>query len=258
MFSNKINCINVAVMKSIKKYTNQSSYSSLSRNVQKSLKFSVFGSLNPSNLVITRSTTILCVRKNGKVVMAGDGQVSQGSSVVKANARKVRRIGDDILVGFAGSTADAMALMERLERKLEEHPGQLFRACVELAKAWRSEKYLRRLEATMIVADANQSLELTGNGDVLEPQPSSGGDILGIGSGGNYAVAAARALIDRPDTEAEEIVRDAMKIASDLCVYTNHDYIVEIITIQGKGGLSTTTTNEGKPEEGVQMIANAV
>eukprot|EP01035_Chromulina_nebulosa_P035669 gene35669-47960_t len=154
-------------------------------------------------LTTKRTTTILCVRKNGIVVMAGDGQVSQGSSVVKGNARKVRRIGKDVLVGFAGSTADAMALMERLERKLEEHPGQLFRACVELAK----------------------SLELTGNGDVLEPEPMKGGDLLGVGSGGNYAVAAARALIDRPDVEAEEIVRESMKIASDLCVYTNHNYI---------------------------------
>ena len=131
--------------------------------------------------------------------------VSLGSTVVKGNARKVRRIGKDIVIGFAGSTADAMALMERLEMKLEEHPGQLFRACVELAKAWRSEKYLRRLEATMIVADANQSFELTGNGDVLEPESKEAGDVIGIGSGGQFALSAALALIDREDMTAEEV-----------------------------------------------------
>lgn len=176
-----------------------------------------------------RNTTILCVRKNGRVCIAGDGQVSLGPTVVKGNARKVRRIGSDgsVVAGFAGSTADAMTLLDRLEKKLEEHPGQLFRACVEMAKAWRSEKYLRSLEATMIVADKNMSFELTGNGDVLEPEMSKYGDILGIGSGGNYALSAAMAMMDRDDMTADEIVLRAMKIAGDICVYTNHTLVVE-------------------------------
>ncbi|KAJ1423377.1 nucleophile aminohydrolase [Ochromonadaceae sp. CCMP2298] len=145
---------------------------------------SSFG-LRPEHLKqLSRNTTILCVRKDGRVVMAGDGQVSMGSTVVKGNAKKVRKIGEDILVGFAGSTADALTLLERLEKKLEEHPGQLMRACVELAKAWRSDKYLRRLEATLLVADAKNSFELTGNGDVLEPPVGA----LAIGSGGNFAL----------------------------------------------------------------------
>eukprot|EP00388_Colpodella_angusta_P026813 GDKK01007134.1.p1 GENE.GDKK01007134.1~~GDKK01007134.1.p1 ORF type:complete len:221 (-),score=29.27 GDKK01007134.1:3-665(-) len=172
-----------------------------------------------------RSTTILCVRRDGQVVMAGDGQVSMGPTVVKGNARKVRRLKDDILVGFAGSTADALTLLERLEKKLEEHPGQLMRACVELAKAWRSDKYLRRLEATLLVADANNSFELTGNGDVLEPESG----VVAVGSGGSYALAASIALIDQPNLTAEQIVRKSMKIAGDICVYTNHNLIVETI-----------------------------
>lgn len=169
-------------------------------------------------------TTILAVRKNGQVVIAGDGQVSLGQTVIKANARKVRRLGDgSILAGFAGATADAFTLFERLESKLERHPGQLARACVELAKDWRTDRYLRRLEAMMAVADASVSLVLTGNGDVLEPEDG----LIGIGSGGNYALAAARALIDRDDMDAESIARRAMGIAADICVYTNTNVTLE-------------------------------
>ncbi len=168
-------------------------------------------------------TTILCVRKNGKTVMGGDGQVSMGSSVMKGNAKKVRKLGDNILVGFAGSTADALTLVERLEKKLDEHPGQLMRACVELAKAWRTEKYLRRLEAVLLVADKDNIFELTGNGDVLEPEKG----VMGVGSGGQFAYSAALALIDQDGVEAEEIVRRSMKIAGDICVYTNHSLRIE-------------------------------
>uniref|UniRef100_H3G6W3 ATP-dependent protease subunit HslV n=2 Tax=Phytophthora ramorum TaxID=164328 RepID=H3G6W3_PHYRM len=169
-------------------------------------------------------TTILCVRKGGKVCLIGDGQVSLGSTVVKPNAKKVRRIGEHIVAGFAGSTADAFTLMERLEAKLDEYPGQLTRSCVELAKAWRTDKYLRRLEAILIVSDTNQSYTLTGNGDVLEPHDG----IIGIGSGGTYALAAARALIDQ-DLDAETIARKSMKIAADICVYTNENVTVEML-----------------------------
>lgn len=177
-----------------------------------------------SDIPSWHGTTILSVRKNGRVVIAGDGQVSLGQTVIKANARKVRRIGGqaDILVGFAGATADAFTLLERLEGKLEKHPGQLTRACVELAKDWRTDRYLRRLEAMMAVADKDVSLVLTGQGDVLEPADG----IIGIGSGGNYALAAARALIDM-DVDAEAIVRKAMAVAADICVYTNTNIIVE-------------------------------
>ncbi|MBF0326245.1 MAG: ATP-dependent protease subunit HslV [Alphaproteobacteria bacterium] len=168
-------------------------------------------------------TTILCVRKDGRVVIGGDGQVSLGQTVIKGNARKVRKIGDGtILVGFAGATADAFTLLERLEGKLEKHPGQLTRACVELAKDWRTDRYLRRLEAMMAVADAEVSLVLTGQGDVLEPEDG----IIAIGSGGNYALSAARALIDT-ELDAEAVVRKSMKIAADICVYTNSNLIVE-------------------------------
>ena len=171
-------------------------------------------------------TTILSVRKGGKVAMAGDGQVSLGQTVIKANARKVRRIGNgEILAGFAGSTADAFTLLERLEAKLERHPGQLTRACVELAKDWRTDRYLRRLEAMMAVADAEVSLVVTGNGDVLEPEDG----VIGIGSGGTFALAAARALIDVEGMGAEEIARRAMGIAADICVYTNRNLTVEVI-----------------------------
>src|SRR5437588_13019436 len=164
------------------------------------------------------ATTILSVRKGGQVVMAGDGQVSMGQTVVKANARKVRRLGNgQIVAGFAGSTADAFTLFERLEAKLERHPAQLLRACIELAKDWRTDRYLRRLEAMMAVADKQVSLILSGTGDVLEPED----DIIGIGSGGGFALAAARALIDVDGLDADAVARRAMAMASGICVYTN-------------------------------------
>jgi ATP-dependent HslUV protease, peptidase subunit HslV len=169
-------------------------------------------------------TTILCVRRGGEVVIAGDGQVSLQQTIVKANAKKVRRIHDGkVIVGFAGSTADAFTLFERLEGKLEKHPGNLTRACVELAKDWRTDRYLRRLEAMMAVADREVSLVLTGSGDVLEPEHG----LIGIGSGGNYALAAARALIDQPGLDAEQIARRAMAIAAEICVYTNANLTIE-------------------------------
>ncbi len=171
-------------------------------------------------------TTILSVRKDGKVAIAGDGQVSLGSTVLKSNAKKIRKLGDgSIIGGFAGATADAFTLFERLEAKLEQHPNQLMRACVELAKDWRTDKYLRRLEAMMIVIDKDISLVLTGNGDVLEPEDG----ITGIGSGGNYALAAARALAPIKNLSAEEVVKKSMKIAADLCVYTNNNIIIETL-----------------------------
>jgi len=169
-------------------------------------------------------TTILSVRKDGKVVVAGDGQVSLGDTVVKASARKVRRLaGGDVIAGFAGATADAFTLFERLEGKLEQYPRQLTRASVELAKDWRTDRYLRRLEAMMAVADKEVSLVLTGNGDVLEPDDG----VIGIGSGGNYALAAARALIDQGDMNAEAIARKAMAIAGEICIYTNNNITIE-------------------------------
>jgi ATP-dependent HslUV protease subunit HslV len=203
-------------------------------------------------------TTILCVRKNGKVCMIGDGQVSMGNIVIKPNARKIRKIypktskhqipsnnnqNDDkdssstttktanegktgyTIVGFAGATADAFTLLERLEAKLDEHPGQLTRSCVELAKGWRSDKYLRRLEASLLVADENVSLEITGNGDVLESHDK----VLAVGSGSPFAMAAARALQDIEELSAEEVARKAMEIASDMCVYTNKNFLVEVM-----------------------------
>ena len=178
--------------------------------------------------VVWHGTTILTVRKGDKVVIAGDGQVSLGNTVIKGNARKVRPLGPGkVIAGFAGATADAMTLFERLEAKLEQYPTQLARACVELAKDWRTDRYLRRLEAMMIVADANESLVLTGTGDVLEPEAG----VIGIGSGGNYALAAARALMDT-DMDAEEIARKAMKIAADICVFTNENLIVESLAVE--------------------------
>src|SRR5579871_2860420 len=174
--------------------------------------------------IIWHGTTILSVRKGGQVVIAGDGQVSMGNTIVKANAKKVRRLGKggDVIAGFAGATADAFALFERLEAKLEQHPGNLARACVELAKDWRTDRYLRRLEAMMAVADAQSSLVLSGTGDVLEPEDS----LIGIGSGGPYALAAARALLPL-DLSAEEIARRAMKIAAGICVFTNENVTIE-------------------------------
>ena len=168
-------------------------------------------------------TTILSLRKANRVVIAGDGQVSIGQTIIKSNARKVRPLaGGSVIAGFAGATADAMTLFERLEAKLEQYPLQLTRACVELAKDWRTDRYLRRLEAMMIVADKQISLVLTGTGDVLEPEHS----LIGIGSGGNYALAAARALIDT-DMDADAIARKAMGIAAEICVYTNNNVVVE-------------------------------
>ena len=176
-----------------------------------------------SDIPTWHGTTILTVRKGGKVVIAGDGQVSLGQTVIKANARKVRPLGDgSVIAGFAGATADAMTLFERLEGKLEKFPGQLTRACVDMAKDWRTDRYLRRLEAMMIVADKNVSLVLTGTGDVLEPENG----VIAIGSGGNYALAAARALIDM-DLTAEAIARKSMAIAAEICVYTNGNLTIE-------------------------------
>ena len=177
-----------------------------------------------SNELTMHATTIVSVRKGGKVVIAGDGQVSLGQTIMKGNAKKVRRIGKggSVVAGFAGATADAFTLLERLEAKLEQYPDQLTRACVELAKDWRTDRYLRRLEAMMLVADKHVTLALTGTGDVLEPE----GGVMGIGSGGNYALAAARALMDT-ERSAEEIARKAMAIAADICVYTNTSVTLE-------------------------------
>jgi len=176
--------------------------------------------------LIWHGTTILTVRKNGKVVVGGDGQVSIGQTVIKSNAKKVRKLGKgDVIGGFAGATADAFTLFERLEAKLEQYPGQLTRAAVELAKDWRTDRYLRRLEAMMIVADKSVSLVLTGTGDVLEPEAG----VMAIGSGGNYALAAARALADTTDQDAESIVRKSLDIAADICVYTNRNLTIETL-----------------------------
>ncbi|MCC2662837.1 MAG: hslV [Geminicoccaceae bacterium] len=173
-------------------------------------------------------TTILSVRKDRQVVVAGDGQVSLQNTILKPSARKVRRLaGGKILAGFAGSTADAFTLLERLETKLERHPGQLMRAAVELAKDWRTDRYLRRLEAMMAVADAEVSLLLSGNGDVLEPDDG----LIGIGSGGPFALAAARALVDLDELTAEAIARKAMTIAAGICVYTNTHLTLEVIEL---------------------------
>ncbi|HLN11446.1 MAG TPA: ATP-dependent protease subunit HslV [Xanthobacteraceae bacterium] len=180
-----------------------------------------------SHLDSWHATTVLTVRKGGMVAIGGDGQVSIGQTIVKANAKKVRRLGKgEVIGGFAGATADAFTLFERLESKLDQYPGQLTRAAVELAKDWRTDRYLRRLEAMMVVADRDVSLVLTGTGDVLEPE----GGVMGIGSGGNYALAAARALFDG-DLGAEAIVRKAMAIAADICVYTNRNVSIETLTI---------------------------
>jgi ATP-dependent HslUV protease subunit HslV len=178
-----------------------------------------------SDTIQWHGTTILSVRKGGRVVIAGDGQVSQGSTVMKPNARKVRPLGDgSVIAGFAGATADAFTLFERLESKLERHQGQLLRAAVELAKDWRTDKYLRNLEAMLIVADKTTTLIVTGNGDVLEPE----GGIAAIGSGGNFALAAARALAEY-EPDAETMCRKAMAIAAELCVYTNDRLTIETL-----------------------------
>ncbi|WP_375633964.1 MULTISPECIES: ATP-dependent protease subunit HslV [unclassified Bartonella] len=175
---------------------------------------------------IMYGTTIITVRKGGKVVMSGDGQVSLGQTIMKGNARKVRRLGKNgvVIAGFAGATADAFTLLERLETKLEQYPDQLMRACVELAKDWRTDRYLRRLEAMMLVADKKVTLALTGLGDVLEPEDG----VMAIGSGGNFALSAARALMDL-DLDAETIARKAMAIAAKICVYTNDHFTIETL-----------------------------
>ncbi len=181
-------------------------------------------------LIQWHGTTIIGVKKGGKTVIAGDGQVSMGNTVMKPNARKVRRIGEGgkVIAGFAGATADAFTLFERLEKKLEQHRGQLMRAAVELAKDWRTDKYLRNLEALMIVADAEVLLILTGNGDVLEPEAKGEAAICAIGSGGNYALSAAKALDDY-ESDPEKIARRAMAVAAEVCVFTNDRVTVEVI-----------------------------
>ena len=182
--------------------------------------------MSETNLPSWHGTTILAVRKGDQVVVAGDGQVTLGDTVIKSGAHKVRRLGDGtVIAGFAGATADAFTLFERLEAKLEQYPTQLTRACVELAKDWRTDRYLRRLEALMAVADKDTSLVLTGNGDVLETDDG----LIGIGSGGNYALAAARALVERDDLDAEAVARRALEIAAEICVYTNTSLTVEIL-----------------------------
>ena len=179
--------------------------------------------MNHASPDVFYGTTILTVRKDGKVVIAGDGQVTLGQTVVKGNATKVRRVGaGNVIAGFAGATADAFTLFERLETKLERFPDQLKRACVELAKDWRTDRYLRHLEAMMIVADPDETLVLTGKGDVLEPDDN----VMGIGSGGSFALAAARALLDT-QLDAESIARKAMAIAASICIYTNGEVVIE-------------------------------
>ena len=172
-------------------------------------------------------TTIVMVRKGGHTVIGGDGQVSIGQTIIKGNARKVRRLAKgDVIGGFAGATADAFTLFERLEGKLDQYPGQLMRACVELAKDWRTDRFLRRLEAMMLVADKDVGLVLTGNGDVLEPERTDDGSVIAIGSGGTYALAAGRARLPSA-SDPEAIVRKALQIAADICVYTNGNVVIE-------------------------------
>ena len=173
-----------------------------------------------------RGTTIVSVRRNGQVVIAGDGQVSQGNTVMKGNARKVRRLhSNQVLAGFAGGTADAFTLFERFEEQLQKHSGKLTRAAVELAKLWRTERALRRLEALLVVADKEASLIISGNGDVIEPED----DLMAIGSGGSYAQAAAKALLENTDLDARSIAEKSLNIAADICVYTNHNLTIETL-----------------------------
>ncbi|MBV8564739.1 MAG: ATP-dependent protease subunit HslV [Methylobacteriaceae bacterium] len=177
------------------------------------------------------ATTIVMVRRGGKTVIGGDGQVSFGQTIIKGNARKVRRLAKgEVIGGFAGATADAFTLFERLEAKLEQYPGQLMRACVELAKDWRTDRYLRRLEAMMLVADRRHGLLLSGTGDVLEPEAHDGAAAMAIGSGGNFALAAARALLDS-ELDAEAIVRKSLAIAAEICVYTNDNVVIEALDV---------------------------
>lgn len=180
----------------------------------------------PDSMERIRSTTILSVRRGERVVIGGDGQVSLGDTVLKGNARKVRRLYDDkVLAGFAGGTADAFTLFERFEAKLQKHQGNLLRSAVELAKDWRTDRMLRRLEALLAVADREHSLIISGTGDVIEPEDA----VMAIGSGGNYATAAARAMLENTDLDAETIVRKGLKIAADICVYTNTNVVVEVL-----------------------------
>lgn len=187
---------------------------------------SQFGRDCLSGQTTARGTTVLCVRRDGQVVIMADGQVTQGNEIIKPNVRKVRRLGENVIGGFAGATADAFTLFEELEKRLEAHPGQLTRAAVELAKDWRTNKYLRRLDAVMIVADAKESLQITGTGDVLSPHDG----IIAIGSGGSYAGAAARALQGVEGMDALTIAQRSMKIAADHCIYTNHNFMTETIS----------------------------
>jgi ATP-dependent HslUV protease subunit HslV len=188
----------------------------------------------PFHSSAARATTIVSVRKGGDVALVGDGQVSLGATVLKGNARKVRRLGKagEVVAGFAGSTSDALALMERLEMKLEQYPDQLSRACIELSKLWRTDKYLRRLDAVLIVANKDNTYELTGNGDVIEmTSDENGNSAMAVGSGGAYALAAARAFLSLPDTgmTAQEVGEKSIAIAADICVYTNHTTVIETI-----------------------------
>ncbi|MEW5313985.1 MAG: hypothetical protein WDW38_005515 [Sanguina aurantia] len=188
------------------------------------------------------ATTILCIRRGDQVVVIGDGQVSMGNTVAKPNARKVRRIGDSVVVGFAGSAADGLSLMERLETKLEEHPGQLLRAAVELAKQWRQDKALRFLQAELLVADATTTLTVSGNGDVLEPHDG----VMAIGSGGTFAVAAARALMDNTTLDALTIGTKSMNIASDMCIYTNKNFVWETLVATQAAGTTVVAAESAK------------
>eukprot|EP01132_Coremiostelium_polycephalum_P007907 gene7907-9732_t len=191
-----------------------------------------------------KATTILSVRRNGKVVIIGDGQVTQGAAIVKPNAKKIRKLMDGkIIAGFAGSVADAFTLFELLEKKLTEHRGLLLKSCVELAQQWRTDKYYRRLEASLIVCDKDITLNIDGNGDVLEPNDG----ILAIGSGGDYALAAARALITVPDLDPEDIAKRSMKIAADICIYTNHNFIMETILEDGPSTTDSTSKSTSTP-----------
>eukprot|EP00918_Siedleckia_nematoides_P048842 GHVU01107059.1.p2 GENE.GHVU01107059.1~~GHVU01107059.1.p2 ORF type:complete len:207 (+),score=38.22 GHVU01107059.1:732-1352(+) len=190
-------------------------------------------------------TTILCVKRGGDAVIIGDGQVTQGNRVLKPNARKIRRLKKDVIMGFAGTTADAFTLMERLEGKLEEHPGQLLRSCVELAKMWRMDRYLRHLQAVMIVADQNIALEVTGNGDVLESHDG----VLGVGSGSPYAIAAARALYPDASISVKDIAFRAMNIAADMCVHTNTNFIVEKISEASEAEVLAAAAATSTPTE---------
>ena len=199
-------------------------------------------------------TTILCVRRGNSVVIGGDGQVSMGNTIMKGNARKVRRLHkDQVLAGFAGGTADAFTLFELFEAQLEKYQGQLVRAAVELAKAWRNDKYLRRLEATMVVADKDHTFQITGGGDVIEPHDG----VIGIGSGGPFATAAARALVDIPGLDAMAIAKKSMNIAADTCVYTNHNFIIETILGNEEKEGGDGEGSEGGNKAGKEKVAVA-